>query len=65
MDIESFLRDDLEGLWDAGRRGRESEHRLCWGMVGGMWVLQARIEGWSLECFDCSISLWLKFDRQD
>lgn len=25
----------------------------------------ARVEYWSLECFDYGVSLWLKLDRQD
>lgn len=56
--------EDLQGLWDGGRWRRERAHSL-WEWVGSMWGVLARVEYWSLECFDYGVSLWLKLDRQD
>lgn len=63
MDIESFLKKltlKVYGmLADEGRRVSID----CWGMLGSTWSVKARVEVYSLECFDCGLSLWLKLDR--
>lgn len=46
-------------LADEGRRVSID----CWGMLGSTWSVKARVEVYSLECFDCGLSLWLKLDR--